>query len=79
MSMSQCHDRASQWVATAHRLREVRQACLLFLDQWAIGQLLGDAAGYDRVARDLKRHEAGLADTAKHDWSVLYRGSVLDD
>jgi hypothetical protein len=70
----------ARWVQTARRLREVRRACLLFLDRWAIGQLLNDAPALDRVAGDLKaRTEAAIADPANRDWSVLYRGSVLDD
>ena len=65
---------------TARKLRETRRACLLFLDQWAIGHLLNDASGLDRVAGDVSSAtEAAIADHANRDWSILYRGSVLDD
>ncbi|MGD0139797.1 MAG: hypothetical protein ABSD28_13040 [Tepidisphaeraceae bacterium] len=69
-----------QWVDTARRLREVRRACLLFLDRWAIGQLLNDAPALDRVAGDVQAQtDAAIADPANRDWSLFYRGSVLDD
>jgi hypothetical protein len=69
-----------QWVDTAHRLRQVRQACLQFLDRWAIGHLLLDASALDRVAGDVETQtDAAIADPANHDWTILYRGSVLDD
>jgi hypothetical protein len=70
-----------QWVDTARRLREVRQACLQFLDRWAIGHLLSDAPALDRVAGDIRhaQTEAAIADPANKDWSILYRGDVLDD
>jgi hypothetical protein len=68
------------WVETARKLREVRRACLQFLDQWAIGHLLNDATWLDRVASDMRRRaEAAIADPKNRDWSILYRGSVLDD
>jgi hypothetical protein len=59
------------WVETAHQLREVRRACSLFLDRWAIGHLVGAQiqAGLDPA----------LDDFTNRDWSMLYRGSVLDD
>ena len=59
------------WIETAHQLREVRRACLLFLDRWAIGHL---------VAREIDAPtKSALDDFANRDWSILYRGSVLDD
>jgi len=68
------------WVATAQRLRKVRGACLTFLDRWAVAQLLTDAPALDRVAYDLESQiEAAIADPTNKNWSVLYRGSVLDD
>src|SRR5271165_2953044 len=70
-----------QWVETARRLRDVRRACLNFLDRWAVGALLNDAPALDRVAIDIRqaRTEAAIADPANRDWSILYRGSLLDD
>jgi hypothetical protein len=72
---------------TARKLRLVRRTCLQFLDRWAIGHLLSDAPGLDRVAGDVhgSAHadsadaDAAIADPANRDWSILYRGSVLDD
>jgi hypothetical protein len=78
--MSQLTHPDPQWLDTARRLRDVRQACLLFLDRWAIGHLLSDAPALDRVAGDVQTQtEAAIADPANRDWTVLYRGSVLDD
>jgi len=65
------------WLDTARRLRKVRQACLLFLDRWAISHLLSDAPALDRVAVDI--HSRQKSDSKNSDWSYLYRGSVLDD
>ena len=68
------------WISAAQRLRKVRGACLIFLDRWAVAQLLSDAPALDRVAYDLEsRAEAEIADPKNKNWSVLYRGSVLDD
>jgi hypothetical protein len=61
-------------------LRSVRGACRLFLDRWAVAQLLSDAPALDRVAGDMDaKAEAAIADPKNRDWSALYRGSVLDD
>ncbi len=69
-----------QWISAAKRLRKVRGACLTFLDRWAVSQLLSDAPALDRVAYDLEsRAQAEIADPKNKNWSVLYRGSVLDD
>jgi hypothetical protein len=78
MSQLTCHQ--PQWIDAAQRLREVRKACLLFLDRWAIGHLLSDASTLDRVAGDVQAQtDAAIADPNNRDWTVLYRGSVLDD
>jgi hypothetical protein len=78
--MANLPHRATDWIERAHQLREVRQACLQFLDRWAIGHLLSDGSALDRVASDLKTQtDASIADHANRDWTVLYRGSVLDD
>jgi hypothetical protein len=81
----------ARWVETARKLRVVRRASLQFLDRWAIGHLLSDVSVLDRVAGDIHRAKASgsathdavtenaIADHANRDWSILYRGSVLDD
>jgi hypothetical protein len=79
-----------QWLSVAQRLASVRQACLGFLDQWADSRLSSGASGIDRIAADISRERAEIAgfepemldsgnDNENRDWSVLYRGSVLDD
>jgi hypothetical protein len=65
-----------QWVHAAQRLRAVRSACSVFLDRWAVNKLLTAPRAIDRVAIDLQK---AIADPHNHDWSFLYRGSVLDD
>jgi hypothetical protein len=78
--MSQLTQSEPNWLETARRLRDVRKACLHFLDRWAIGHLLSDASALDRVAGDVHTQtEAAIADPANRDWTILYRGSVLDD
>jgi hypothetical protein len=78
--MSDSDSPQPHWVSAAHRLREVRGACLMFLDRWAVTQLLTDASALDRVVYDLESQaEAAIADPKNKNWSVLYRGSVLDD
>jgi hypothetical protein len=68
---------------------------MLFLDRWAISQLVSDGSALDRVAGDMRSAaepeecakectmdssvDSALADHSNHDWSILYRGSVLDD
>jgi len=68
-----------QWLATAHRLRMVRLACAFFVDRWTGARLAADARAVERMAADLQAIEAAIADPDNHDWSLLYRGSVLDD
>jgi len=69
----------SPLVATVHRLRLVKQACNAFLGRGLV-DVLANAGGVDRFAADLDaRAQADLADPQNHDWSLLYRGSVLDD
>jgi hypothetical protein len=78
--MGEIFESEPQWLETARRLRSVRRACLQFLDRWAISHLLSDASALDRVAGDVQAQtDAAIADHANRDWTVLYRGSVLDD
>lgn len=59
-------------VSAAKRLRSARAACRQFLALWALQQAL------DCLAASV-RDDPRLTDPKSHDWSVLYRGSVLDD
>jgi hypothetical protein len=43
----------------------------MFLDRWAIGHLLAEEIE--------ARVDEALNDFANHDWSMMYRGNVLDD
>ncbi|MGA2582308.1 MAG: hypothetical protein ABSG31_03445 [Tepidisphaeraceae bacterium] len=69
----------AQWISAAQRLRVVRSACTLFLDRWAAHEVV--SAALDRVADGVERAaiEAAIADPHNRDWSLLYRGSILDD
>src|SRR5262245_10285774 len=60
-------------VSAAKRLRAVRKACRQFLLMWAFeqGKMRGRPGG--------QMADEALADPANHDWTLLYRGSVLDD
>ena len=81
---------STQWIVTAHRLRQVREACLEFLDRWAVARLATEPLPLDRVACDVRqRGEMAVADASDQNWNewdwnsrdstFLYRGSVLDD
>jgi hypothetical protein len=68
----------------AQRLRQVRHASRDFLVLWAYEQLAGDSQAMKRIAGDVAQipgasADAALADPYDHNWSILYRGSVLDD
>jgi hypothetical protein len=60
-----------QLVSTAKRLREARTACRQFLALWTMQQSAISALEHDR--------DDELSDPMNHDWTILYRGSVLDD
>ena len=68
-------------LATAARnLREVKEAYRNFLVLWALDRMIADSDAMARVAADLRRQaDQALADPHDHNWSLLYRGSVLDD
>jgi hypothetical protein len=68
----------ARWICAAQRLRAVRTASRIFLDCWVASRLRDHAPGVERVAADISAAKA-LADPANHDWSLLYRGSILDD
>jgi hypothetical protein len=61
-------------LATARRLRAARAACRQFLMLWAWDQ--ANSRGHSESDKVI---EAALADPQDHDWTILYRGSVLDD
>ena len=65
----------SDLAATAERLREVKQATRRFLLLWA----QDTARDRNGESDETSKIEAELADFKNHDWSLLYRGSVLDD
>jgi hypothetical protein len=66
--------------ATARSLREARNAYQNFLILWALEQMTTDAAVMARMAADVRTQaDRALADPMDRDWSLLYRGSVLDD
>jgi len=78
--MSELHPSPEQWVDVAQRLRVVRRACRVFLDRWAVARLLDDSSAVRRVAEDVaKKSDAEIADPHNRNWSILYRGSILDD
>ena len=69
----------------AQQLRQVRQASRDFLVLWAFEQLMNDRHAVARMSSDVDevgRNDelnSALADPSDHNWSILYRGSVLDD
>lgn len=66
--------------AMARRLRQVKEAYRNFLVLWALDGMAADSDAMDRMAADLDADDqAALADPHDHNWSLLYRGSVLDD
>lgn len=62
---------------TAQRLRLVKQATRDFLSRWAMNDPMDDDSADKAVAVATQASE--IADYKNHDWSQLYRGSVLDD
>jgi curved DNA-binding protein CbpA len=69
-----------QLAAAAKSLREVKEAYRNFLVLWALDRLAGSPEAMARVAADMQRQsDQALADPYDHNWSLLYRGSVLDD
>jgi hypothetical protein len=60
-----------QLVSTAKRLRSARKACRQFLALWTMQQ--------SAIFAQQDGDESELSDPMNHDWTILYRGSVLDD
>jgi hypothetical protein len=64
---------ARDLVSIAKQLRAVRNAEREFLRRWL------ETRGRDRDAAGVGESSALSCDPHHHDWSSLYRGSVLDD
>ncbi len=62
--------------ATAERLRVVKQASQHFLTLWALDRMLARPLAADRIRADI---EQAIEDPYNKDWTLLFRGSVLDD
>jgi hypothetical protein len=73
----------SDLAATAERLRIVKHASQHFLTLWALDHLLTRPGAIQRLQSHVKNGnatvDAAISDPLNHDWSLLYRGSVLDD
>jgi hypothetical protein len=68
--------------AATARLRKVRRAHDEFLMRWALDCLIAQRDAIDRVNDDLRQlpeRSSGSGQSPVSDWSMLYRGSVLDD
>jgi hypothetical protein len=64
----------AELVAAAKRLRAARSACRQFLTLWALQQAVEHLQRAPHAAV-----ENPPAHAEKRDWSILYRGSILDD
>jgi hypothetical protein len=62
--------------AMAERLRVVKKSYEHFLALWALDRLMTKAVAIDRFRADI---EQAIENPHNRDWSVLYRGSILDD
>jgi hypothetical protein len=62
--------------ATAERLRVVKKAQAHFLSLWALDCLLKRQEPIEKFKADM---DSALKDPKGHNWSLMYRGSVLDD
>jgi hypothetical protein len=78
-------DRSLDLFTTAERLRTVRTACRRFLMLWAMSPAKD---GPSPAAKNLKFDNGpddpetllrAMSDPQNRDWSLLYRGSILDD
>ncbi len=66
----------TELVATAERLRVVKDACLDFMTLWALDQLMAETHSCDRIHRDVL--EAPQC-TENSSFGILYSGRGLDD
>ncbi len=67
----------NEWVITAEKLRDARNATRMFLDFWMLEARPAKAG--DAAAPSKKQGKSRRQDGDRHDWSMLYQGSVLDD
>jgi hypothetical protein len=70
--------------AAAHQLRAVRTACRRFLLLWGMSPVKGSAASRQNLAivetcDDPDTLLRAISNPENKDWSILYRGDVLDD
>ncbi|HVT89559.1 MAG TPA: hypothetical protein VHD56_11950 [Tepidisphaeraceae bacterium] len=61
-------------VATAKQLRATRAACRQFLLLWAM-----DGANPQQRQSRFDLIDSQAVEPSERDWSILYRGSILDD
>jgi hypothetical protein len=66
---------------TAHRLRQVKNATRQFLALYALETARERVRDQAHAAPSTQAAalESAVCDYNNHDWSLLYRGSVLDD
>lgn len=72
--MMKTPDRMSRLVQLAEQIRAVRQAQRQFLTLWAI-----DGVRERVLSQTDPESRLALADPHNRDWSLLYRGNILDD
>ena len=71
MTTDRSQPHIAQLVSTAKRLRKARTACRQFLALWTMQQ--------SAISAQHDRDDDEISDPMNHDWTILYRGSVLDD
>jgi hypothetical protein len=72
------HTRSHNLFNAANRLRDVKNASRLFFALWALQKSPTDHATALAESDGVGDSDA-IADPNNHDWSLLYRGDVLDD
>ena len=65
----------------ARQLRLVKKASRRFLALWVIQDMVQEnrQSRTDGVGNARARLDDAIADPFNHDWSLLYRGNILDD
>jgi hypothetical protein len=72
----------SELLATAERLRTVKNAFREFIELWAIDALMEQHASSDRIAGDILRAAEAIDSSENigtHNLSYLFHGRRLDD
>jgi hypothetical protein len=78
-------DNSPDLIIAAQRLRDVRTACRRFLMLWAMSPAkeaqarIRQASTSDKATDDPEALLRALSNPKNRDWSLLYRGDVLDD